>query len=250
MALNPKKLEVAFIGCGGTYWTAANYLCSVVKRLGPAHIAYVDPDKLTEQNTERQWCVGNHGEFDFDYKCLLAHGLFTPEELLGGAEWLSMSVQEWLAPGGHLEDLLLIVNVDNDRARLDMHEWCSQRREGRTIMVMSGCDMKYGQVYYGVWENGRPIHDWRPLHLEVGNPDHKPVQQEGNNRGCGAQSTMSNFVTGSLFAPALTEALKFWDPDQPDPQDIGEWYWRTSDKGFKVWEQRVARCVPEPEEVL
>jgi hypothetical protein len=142
--------------------------------------------------------------------------------------------ENWLPDTG---PVILFVNVDNDDARLAIREWC-YTRDDMTLMIMSGCDMNYGQVYYGVYRDKGAIHDWFPLHTDVGG-DKKPIQQ--NDGGCGAQSTLSNFVTSSLFAPATLHATKFLGDEADWPEQANEWYWRRDKETgtMKVWTQQV-----------
>jgi hypothetical protein len=255
MVYMPDGIVVVFVGCGGTYWTSANYFCSLLKRLQPSAIHYVDPDRLTERNTDRQWCQGDHAE-DGVSKVGAASYDFTPREL--GARTFSspLTFQQWAdkwtdagAVALH-KDVLVIVNVDNDDARLAIRKWC-MGRDGRTLMVMSGCDMNYGQVYFGVYEKLGAVHDWKPFHLDVGDPDHQPIDG-GEPRGCGAQSTLSNYMTGALFAPAILEAMKFWRPDTTLPDQVGEYYWRRDERHdtIRAYTAKVVRTGVDPTEIF
>ena len=253
-------LAVVFVGCGGTYWTSANYLCSLLRQMSPSQIDFVDPARLEERNRGRQWCqVGTRRT-----KAGVAREKFTPPGLFGHAVTSACTFQEWMVDPERLikRDVLVIVNVDNDEARLAVRQWCLERL-GRTLMVMSGCDMNYGQVYYGVYEDGGARHDWLPFHLEVVDPKVEPIH--GGTGGCGAQSTMSNFMTGALFGPAILEAIRWWTP--APPPKVSEFYWsrrvaydEPKEDGtlhnaalphiLKMWSQLVEPEVVEVEEVL
>jgi hypothetical protein len=248
--LRDGKLGVVFVGCGGTFWHAGNFFTYLLKALQPGFINFVDYDEITEANAERQWC---DGEWIGKSKSEAARAWSTPAELLdrsiaypmGFAEWARENRRRRLPQLNGDEDILLIVNVDNDQARLEIREWAMQYR-GTVVMVMSGCDTNYGQVYYGVYGREGAKHDWLPFHTDVGNRE-APVQK--NDGGCGAQSAASNFITGSLFAMAIAEGLR-WFYGEFDK--VGEWYWRhDKEKGTtKVWTQAVAPLAVEPEEVL
>lgn len=261
-----KGLAVVFVGCGGTYWTSANYFCSLLKQMNPSIVHLVDPDKLEERDTARQWCQIKPHPNGLVLKASAAYDLFVPKDLLPSAHSWNWTFQEWVTSFDPTyqedlvgKDILVIVNVDNDEARLAVRQWCLERL-GRTLMVMSGCDMNYGQVYYGVYKDGGARHDWLPFHPEVGNPEAKPLQGDGG--GCGAQSTMSNFMTGALFGPAILEAIRWWTPTPPPK--VSEFYWNRKqeiqDDGttcgillphvLKTWSQRVEPEVIEVEEVL
>jgi hypothetical protein len=250
----PNDVAVIFVGCGGTYWTSGNYFCSLLKRLQPLAIRYLDPDWLTPRNTERQWCREDNFNILGISKVASAKDTHTPKGLLARTSARTCTFQAWALEGdvsiGPRADVIVIVNVDVDDARLAVREWCVNRG-GRTLMVMSGCDMNYGQVYFGVYENYGAVHDWKPFHLEVGDPNHKPI--DGNEpQGCGAQSTLSNLMTGALFGPAILEAVTFWKPEGDLPVVVGEYYWRRNPKTYttKAWTTVVARTAVEPEEIL
>lgn len=231
--LRDKDIAMVFVGCGGTFWTSSPYFSSLVKAIQPKSLYCVDPDILTEANTERQWCTEQAitGE---SKACIAAsvievtqvtslyfHGMF--QDFVNTPD-----IQE------QLEDMmvLVIVNVDNNDARLAIREWCIAHTQ-TAIMVMSGCDLNYGQVYYGVYGGRSRGHDWLPLHPDVDGST-PPIQREDD--GCGAQSAMSNFMTGALFAPAIEEAVNWFDATATkDPDKVGEWYWRREDGKTKVW---------------
>lgn len=238
-----ENLAVVFVGCGGTFWHSANFFTYLLKALQPEEVHFIDPDLLEPRNTERQWC--NFTGAAQQYKAEISD-MFFPGDVQGLPQCHNKKFQEW---GGCLQptrNVLLIVNVDNDEARLAIREWAMQHR-GMVAMVMSGCDTNYGQVYYGIYGLDGAWHDWQPLHTDVGN---KEEALQKNDGGCGAQSAASNMLTGSLFAPAVAEAMMWLNGGVPEK--VGEWYWRydTGKKTVKMWTQTVVPFQVEPEEVL
>jgi hypothetical protein len=232
-----KELSIVFVGCGGTFWTAHPYFSSLLRVLSPNWVYYVDPDKLTRENTVRQWC--NSEDLVGVSKAKCAGKLLTwPSGPIYDA--CVQRFEEWARDTNtqrvlETSEVLVIVNVDNDDARLAVRTWCLEHPQ-RAVMVMSGCDLNYGQVYYGVYDRNEAIHDWLPLHPDVGNRE-APIQHAG--MGCGAQSTLSNMVTGALFAPAIEEAIRWFRTDC-DLEDVGEWYWRLAEGVTKAWTSRAA----------
>lgn len=240
--LRHKEMGIVFVGCGGTFWTSSPYFSYLLQEIRPASVYAIDPDKLTEENLERQWC--NYSDRNVGVAkatCAMREIALQDRTTCGVYGVAVKKFQEWMNDVDAQEDLedkpvLVIVNVDNDEARLAVREWCQQRFR-QTIMVMSGCDMNYGQVYYGVYQGagGLPAkHDWFDLHTDVGKRA-EPIQRDGV--GCGAQSTLSNFMTGALFAPAIEEAVQ-WFRDEWTVKTVGEWYWRRFEDGkLKAWTQ-------------
>ncbi len=246
--LKDKNIAVVFVGCGGTFWTASTYFSAFLKSICPKSVWTVDHDTLTEENTERQWCDVRLWDLKRS-KAKIAVNRLGPDRVNRDTSSKAFvgRFQEWARNDKiqeAIEDsqVLVIVNVDNDEARFAIRDWCIQHPQ-KAIMVMSGCDLNYGQVYYGVYENEGALHDWKPLHPDVGGVVTPQVRAE---IGCGAQSTLSNFLTGALFAPAIEEAVT-WFYNPVDLWEVGEWYWRREEGKLRMWTQLVKAC--EMEEV-
>lgn len=220
-----RKATFVFVGCGGTFWCASPMLAALVKRYNPETTIFVDPDKLERRNLERQWCVQPRTVRDNEgYKARLAQAAVRPG--------LSISTTETFQEGANdlreaLEGraVVLVCNVDSDKARIDMAQWASMR-QAETVMILSGCDTDYGQVYYGWWKNGESVRDWRKSHPDV-TEDEKPKDS------CG-QNIMSNALSGVLLGLALEEVMPYVMRDQL-PTEVKEWYWKREGTALKTW---------------
>lgn len=247
------NLSVVFVGCGGTFWYGRSIFSAMLKKLAPqigrgGRVIFVDPDRIEEGNTTRQWCdIGMLGS-----KAHRADESTITPGLRSLGRPYGMDFQTWteLNPGGRIPDgpVLVIVNVDNNRARLQVREWALQR-DPRTVMVVSGCELHHGQVYYGAYgADGILTHDWYRAHKDVDDgSDYAPV----GPGECGAQSVVSNALTAALFAPALDDAMK-WLIQGSEPALIREWYWRDAAVSgtplHRAWTDTVKR-LPEQREL-
>ena len=246
MSNETMETAVVFVGCGGTFWTASPYFSALLREMKPALVWTVDPDRITKKNRERQWCnliVSKHRA-----KAACAMEAVSPLSDLFPQQGISVQkFNDWSQAAEVKEaiwdkKILLIVNVDNDKARLDIRKWAIQHSE-RVVMVLSGCDKNFGQVYYGVYGAGEIVHDWLPLHSDVGKRKKKPGQTR--QQGCAdrtdapTQTAMSNCLTGALFAPAIDDARRFLELNSDTtPKEAGEFYWRRDGGGrFRSWSQ-------------
>lgn len=125
---------------------------------------------------------------------------------------------------------IFVTNVDNDRCRLEVADWCS-RTEGLNIQIVSGCENTFGQVYAGTWYNRVAHHDWRRLHQDVA--DEPPPGGEA----CGGQDIRANAITGFLSAQMLETYLLYLQRASIDPKNWAgettedEFYWALDDEG-------------------
>jgi len=228
---NTSDLNVVFVGCGGTFFMGMPYFKVLMRRYDPRRVLFVDPDKVLGKNQNRQWPhKGSRGEFkslvatsEFDLGCHYG---------LSFREFIRSPVEDFL-PG----DVLLVVNVDNDEARLEVREWVKER-PGWAGMVVSGCEANYGQAYWGAWKNGVAIHDWRMLHKDVGREEE--VEQ---GHTCMPQTAEANALTGVLAGLALADALACYEGDRSFSYTHSrEYYWSMDAlKRVKSWTLEVVR---------
>lgn len=222
------QVRIVFVGCGGTFWAAHPYYAALI-RGGKAECEVVDMDTLSEANQLRQWVTG--------------YDVGTPKSVLGGRlvsgtphmksfrGWTQCSEREY----SHCT--IFVTNVDNDRCRLEVADWCS-RAEGLNIQIVSGCENTFGQVYAGAWYNGEAYHDWRRLHQDV--VDELPPEGEA----CGGQDIRANAITGFLSAQMLETHLEYLrrvsvDSRRWEETTEEEVYWALNDEGLVTVTTRV-----------
>lgn len=244
------NLSVVFVGCGGTFWYGRSIFSAMLKKLAPqigtdGRVILVDPDRIEEGNTTRQWCNSNRLGLSKAH-CAEAD-VILPELRALGRPYL-MPFQTWVEmnPGAGIPNgpVLVIVNVDNNLARLQVRDWALQR-DPRTVMVVSGCELHHGQVYYGAYGAGGILtHDWLQTHDDVSGVR---LGSPAGSGECGAQSVVSNAMTAALFAPALEEAMK-WLTRGEEPAGIQEWYWRGDYLVHRMWTSTLER-LPEQREL-
>lgn len=222
-----------FVGCGGTFWTASPTLAALTKKYQPQKCFFVDPDVLEERNLERQWVLAQ----PFDTKANIGRKAIVGAEMRATIEGKSclQLFSEWLQEHrGELadKDVVFIVNVDNDDARLEIRDYCRLLHRGTAIMVMSGCDVNYGQVYTGWWEEQRPHHDWAESH-----PDIQRNKPPGDR--CG-QNIFSNSMTGAFLGAAMHHVCGHLELEEK-PEVMLEWYWRRGENDYiiKSWTDEV-----------
>ncbi len=227
-----------FIGCGGTFYGAAPYLSVLWHRHKPKRTIFIDPDYIEDRNAERQWPTASAGTAKTELGAD-AVSAWSYDEGEYDIEMLNSRFDEFTL-ANETGPILAIVNVDNNPARLAVRSWLDTR-QSMGIMVVSGCQHNYGQVYYGVWQDG-PIHDWLPLHDDVNNTD-PPRLQPG---GCGGQTISANVLTGQFVGVAIEDIERQLSLDGPFAY-VTEWYWKTdtADKNsvlvptVKAWTQSV-----------
>lgn len=227
---NTSELSVVFVGCGGTFFMGMPYFKVLVRRCKPRRVVFVDPDKVLGKNLDRQW---PYREARGQYKAMVAREEFCSRSndpvfrrdschveipFLYAPSSFGTLVQLEVVNGGPVNDgdVLLVVNVDNDEARLEVREWANGRK-GWTGMVVSGCEADYGQAYWGAWQDGVVIHDWWVLHPDVG-------QVGGTEHRCAPQTAEANAMTGVLVGLALADLLTCYDWDR-SASHVREYYW-------------------------
>lgn len=199
-----------YIGCGGTFWAASPLLSILNRRYQPNRSIFIDPDIIEEENANRQWSHAEPGD------CKAHIG---GEIVCGNASFGHMKTRFDRTehdPGG---PVVVIVNVDNNAARLEVREWL-QNRPDLGIMIVTGCRGAFGQCYYGVYQNFGTIHDWLVLHPDVA----ELSEPDANRNPCGGQTIISNAITGQLIGLALQEVyskLPSMDFDR-----VSGWYWK------------------------
>jgi hypothetical protein len=233
----------AFVGLGGTFYGFLPYLGTLLANWKPPRVHLVDHDCLREENLARQWSL--HGYYlprpsdrtpsnpeeeilPLMAKASLARTILTPAN--PSTEFLSY-VEKFPPLHLHLGDqpLLLVVNVDNDEARLAARKWCLERK-GHTTMVVSGCDMAVeggeargnGQAYYGEYGDTVQPHDWHRRHPDVGDadPPEHPL--------CGGQTIMANALTGTLVGVAMEKVLQDNQHPRAPGGPVEEYYWNVA----------------------
>lgn len=233
------QLSMVFVGCGGTFFMGMSYFKVLVRRYKPRQLLFVDPDRLVGKNQDRQWpCKSNRGQ----YKAVIAGEEFGPDrdpdvatDVMSFGELVELEKKNQLLSEGC--DVLVVVNVDNDAARLEVREW-ARSRKGWTGMVVSGCEADYGQAYWGAWEDGATIHNWLALHRDVG-------RGEGTEHRCTPQTAESNALTGTLTGLALADVLTVYRMKEVGgvlPTMVREYYWSVDAlKRVKSWTLEVVR---------
>jgi hypothetical protein len=238
---NTSELSVVFVGCGGTFFMGMPYfrvlVREIVGRTGEGardrpRLYFVDPDKVIGRNQNRQW---PHRSDRGGFKCDIAESEFGWTGAIALAEPFTSFSSEICSIS---RDVLLVVNVDNDAARLEVREW-AKNRKGWTGMVVSGCEADYGQAYWGAWQNGVAIHDWRPLHTDVG-------QDGGTEHRCAPQTAEANALTGVLAGLVLRDLLEVYRTEASSlerPRMVREYYWERCSvlQVVKSWTLEVLR---------
>lgn len=231
------NLSVIFVGCGGTFWYGRPIFSALLKKLAPrirkdGRVIFLDPDRIEEGNTTRQWC--NYPAEVGRSKAHCAEASVNLTGLTDRGRPYGTDFQTWTELNPFRERLpdgpvLVIVNVDNNLARLQVRDWALQR-DPRTVMVVSGCELHHGQVYYGAYgAGGIPTHDWLAAHEDV---EGTTGDGSGATGECGAQSVISNALTAALFAPALDHVMGWLIPGL-EPTLVREWYWRNIGEGVQ-----------------
>jgi len=237
-----------FVGCGGTFWTSTPFLSQLVNRRVPSCIKFIDPDWIEPKNLSRQWCpeaqhLAYHGIREGDlmaYKAILALNRVAGRNYnMNHGEALTLFHSEFFDAEAHLfgiveNTLHLVVNVDCDHARLACVKAAQEYEDGRVIVYMTGCDEEFGQVYYGIWEDGDPVHNFLPLHTDIGNGREAPERPK-----CGEQTVLSNQITGTLLARAIEHVLKRHILEG-NYDEFLEFYWAMDEeKGLRTWQSVV-----------
>lgn len=224
-----EQTVMVFVGCGGTFWTASPMLAALVRKYNPAMCHFIDPDRVEEQNLERQWVLARPGE----PKATLGGSAIGPSGPSKCVERFFWEVRDDLQAHGEAPTMVFVVNVDNDEARLEVRAFCREY-PGTAIMVMSGCDQNFGQVYTGWWDNWRTVHDWLESH-----PDIREGKPPGDT--CG-QNIFSNAMTGVFLGAALHHVMDALRNGEP-PEEMLEWYWRRGERDHKIksWTEAVRR---------
>lgn len=221
------QLSMVFVGCGGTFFMGVPYFKVLVQRCDPRQVLFVDPDKVRGKNLDRQW---PYKDLRGEYKAWLAAQEF------GRCSIMDAACGPFLACGVWVEsekDALVVVNVDNDEARLEVREW-AKNRPGWSGMVVSGCEANYGQAYWGAWEDGVAIHDWGELHPDVG-------RDEGTEHRCAPQTAEANAMTGVLAGLALADLLAVYQTGV-HPTMVREYYWSVDALSrTKSWTMEIVR---------
>lgn len=208
-----KDFVWVFVGCGGTFYTASPYLAVLRKRYqGDSTTLLIDPDEIVSGNYERQW-PGIYGG-TLKVTCAERSLILGPTQTVKLAAMFSPT-DNILARETDGQPVLVIVNVDNDNARIVVADWLASRMS-TGIMVVSGCERSLGQCYSGVWMDSQPVHDWRDHHKDVG-------QGEGGTNRCNVQDVRANAMTGVLVGMciesiALNVQNNMWD-------QVQEFYW-------------------------
>lgn len=215
-----------FVGCGGTFYAASPYLAVLAKRFCRRYPLLIDPDSIDIDvgDSDRQWPGFPAGQ---DKVEAAQNALFLPAA--------TKLVCKFQADDPMLEaetdgrPVLAIVNVDNDRARLDVADWLASR-VSPGIMVVSGCERTFGQCYPGVWDQGEPILDWRTLHPDVGDTSTAPINP------CNLQDVRANALTGVLVGLCIENVAR-WLSDQSQ-EFLSEFYWDMDavTSRIKMWE--------------
>lgn len=219
-----------FIGCGGTLFAASPYLSVLLRRYCKTTSILIDPDVVEKGNQNRQWpgsTVGVPKVFEAHRSLALDDTVrfesrFSPhDEVLGRLT------------DGH--PVLAIVNVDNDRTRLQVADWL-ESRQSPGIMIVSGCEKDKGQAYPGIWNDGEAIFDWRETHCDVGG-------EEGPQNPCNLQDIRANALTGTLVGLCLEDVIgRLGRTNQEFPPQIREFYWASQENGsVRMWTV-LARC--------
>lgn len=239
-----------FVGCGGTFWCGTPYLSNLMRRYKPIEVHMVDPDVLLEGNLDRQWtnrasavlsCLEDHIDC---WKVDIAGEAF---DYGGAIEDHTSKFEDWTAKDGLEGPVVVVVNVDSNRSRLAIREWCRDRgTKELTAMVVSGCDGGGGQAYWGVW--GTPPHlrdhDWLPLHKDVETEPDLVVRRE---HGCGGQTTFANALTGQLLGMSIENLTQYVETT---PSDIQEYWWEINPAGrYRSWSLLVMPTGPAKGEV-
>lgn len=241
---NLRSATWVFGGCGGTFYCAVPYLRVLLARYLPERVCCVDPDYLDHTNHTRQWPLESL-KVPGDPKCLVASDALGA---LGG--WDFRAVNGAITTNGiHMVSeqaigpMLLVLNVDNNEARLAAREWCQIRAAYYpTAMVVSGCDGTKGQAYWGLWVPppkthdgcrchgaiGVAVHDWLELHPDV--EDQAVDQRTG---ACGGQTIFANAITGQMVGMAIEDLDRFLYDTSEDPQ-ASEFYWAKDEKTGKL----------------
>lgn len=211
-----------FVGCGGTFFHALTMYQALVAKYRPERVLCIDPDVITEDNRTRQWFGATLGA----RKGLAAASYLEPADSLsvkvGAAGWESDIVQ--LMPDIHGGRVLWVVNVDNHEARREL-VWWVRRLAGDHRMVVSGCDKKKGQVWWGHWRSRGALFDWLELHPDVANGDGMMDPAYG-------QDVKANAATGFLSATMIQSYLE--DGNSPRKQEV---YWQEDEETglIKTW---------------
>lgn len=238
--------EYAFVGCGGTFWCGTPYLSNLMRRYKPSKVRLVDPDALGDQNYDRQWSnFVHHSKVKVDV-AQEALGLVAGSN--GNCIHHVVRFEDWLHKDQLEGPLVVVVNVDSNRSRLAIREWCMDRGAGGllTAMVVSGCDGGGGQAYWGMW--GTPPHlrdhDWLPLHEDVETEPDLVVRPE---HGCGGQTTFANALTGQLLGLAIENMTQYVEVPG---SDLNEYWWERNQAGrFRSWSLLVKSTGPVKEAI-
>lgn len=218
------QLSVVFVGCGGTFFMGMPLFKVLVHRYKPKTL-FIDPDTVLGKNQDRQWPhAGRRGRA----KSCIAAEEFGVHNLSAGVCSFAEFIEEPenpLAISRHgdrpntvkLGDVLVVVNVDNDKARLEVREWC-RNRKGWSGMVLSGCEVNFGQAYWGVWEDMNALHDWAVMHKDVGQVE------EDIGHPCAPQTAEANALTGVMAGLALGDLLELYRTREI-PDRVREYYW-------------------------
>lgn len=232
-----------FVGCGGTF----SYLAPILRswfdsgHIEPSTVTFVDPDYVNLEVPGRQWGYYNHedisqpedadGERDLEwFKTDLAHSVITPNRAPRSSRVKFQEGGYWYELKDH-DQVVLVVSVDNDEARLSCAEFCSEH-PGLAVMVVNGCDRVRGQCYYGIWEGGKPIHDWRGLHRDVVGRGRSGQVPE---KGCNEQTALANLRTATVTAHCLDHLIVGLESETM----VKEFYWEG--KHSEMWSGVVTR---------
>lgn len=222
------KTVFVFAGCGGTFWTATPQLAALTKKYKPDLVLYIDPDRLEGHNLERQWVLATEGQEKAEaamLACSDSRAMYFPETFPPS---MRSGINDEIEDG---DRVIVVTNVDSNPARVKIRDWCLNRR-GWTAQIVSGCDLTYGQVYYGIYVDRHPLVDWIENHPDV-------VEPTEPGPACG-QNISSNAMTGVFLGWALQEVMLH--AEDPGYAPVQEYYWKVDGEGrVRVWTELVQK---------
>src|SRR3990167_4924196 len=192
-------IEFVIVGCGGTGYALRSHLMVALEsaRLRWPSLTAVDPKSVDAKPGElRQWpktpsgaskalaFIENMGIVDSTkrryFRAAIADLPVHPRT--GGAG-----------------EMVFVLCVDNDRARLDAiakaQEFSEKETEERVWVVNLGCSRRGGQSWVGLCIDGEWVHDLRKAHPDMGS-DKTP--EEHPNCAADVQSYADNAMTAVL----------------------------------------------------
>ena len=223
-----------YVGCGGTFYMAAPFLAVQEARRQGGVSVLVDPDCIEDGNEDRQWPGWVPGDAKVEAG---RQALYLEEDRCAMVEkrFLDSDLAKYVGD----RSVLAIVNVDNNPTRVEVRNWLSMRHASGALLL-SGCEDTMGQAYWGLWDQGKAVHDCLDVHFDVLSEDVTSVDK------CNLQTAIANQMTASCLAMAfldLATCVEFLE--QGLPVCPSEFHWASGGMWLETQKLTSLREVPD-----